>query len=846
MVKNYDITGMTCSACSSGIERAVGKLQGVNKVEVSLMGKCMRIECDESVLTDQAVFDCVTALGYGIYDEGTAPAEKEKSDDRKLFIRFIVSVCILVPLLYVSMGHMVYLPLPFFLDPAKGYAQWFALYQLILSAAVIGVNYKFFTRGFVALIKRVPNMDTLVALGSGVSFIYSLVLTVLIFIGAYNGNGEWYAQHMNLYFESAATILTLVTVGKWLEEKSKRKTGDEIEKLLRLAPDTVTVEVDGERKTVPVRSVKAGDICVVMQGDYVPVDGVIVEGHSFVDKSAITGESMPVEVSEGDRVTTASVNSGGVIKVRAEKVGGQTTLAQIIKMVRQAGASKAPIQKFADKVAGVFVPVVTAISLITFAVWLLIDGGFNPSHSVTYAISVLVVSCPCALGLATPVAIMTATGKAASLGVLYKDADALQKTRDLNCILLDKTATITEGKPQVSDFIAFDFDESRAQKIAGGIESNSNHPLAKCIAEYCGSGDQTENFEYVIGKGTKAQAAGVNYRLGNRALLDGIKISSEVSDIADTLSAQGKTVMYLSDESRVIAIIAVVDAVKQTSAEAVKLLKNRGIKLAMLTGDGKVAASAVAASVGIDDYMSEVMPEDKLKAVENMQNAGGVVAMVGDGINDSPALKKADVGVAIGDGTDVAIDSAGVVLVGGDLRALDTAIDLSRATVRNIKQNLFWAFFYNAVMIPLAAGVLSPIGVHFNPMWAALAMSLSSLFVVGNALRLLRYKNKNLKVKAPTENSDNNQAENSDINQNENNLEEDNYMKKLVSIEGMCCQHCADRVEKALSTVSGVVSADVKLKKNLAVIRSREEVSDEEIKKVVEDAGYKVTAIESK
>lgn len=823
MDKNYDITGMTCSACSSGIERAVGKLDGVKSAEVSLMGKSMHLEYDEAVLDEQTVFDCVISLGYGIYDEGEAPDEKAKNDDKSLFVRFIFSVCLLVPLMFISMGlpHIVEL---------GGNFKWTAVAQCVLSGAVIGINYKYFTRGVVALFKRVPNMDTLVALGSGVSFLYSLVLTVLLFFGITVGT----ATH--LYFESAAMILALVDIGKWLEEKSKKKTGDEIEKLLRLAPDTVTVEVDGERKSVPVRSVKAGDICVVMQGDYVPVDGVIVEGHSFVDKSAITGESMPVEVAVGDRVTTASVNTGGVIKVRAERVGGQTTLAQIIKMVRAAGASKAPIQKFADKVAGIFVPVVTALSLITFAVWLLIDGGFNANHCVTYAISVLVVSCPCALGLATPVAIMTATGKAASLGVLYKDADALQKTRELNCILLDKTATITEGKPRVSDFITYGADEAFAKSVAGGIESNSNHPLAKCIAEYCGNGEEVESFEYVIGRGAKAGLNGKEYRLGNRALLDGIKISKDVTAKAEELAAQGKTVTYLADGKSVLAIIAVTDAVKPTSTEAISLLKARGVKLAMLTGDGEVAARAVANSVGLDDFVAEVMPEDKLKAVENMQKAGAVVAMVGDGINDSPALKQADVGVAIGDGTDVAIDSAGVVLVGGDLRALDTAIDLSRATVRNIKQNLFWAFFYNTVMIPVAAGVLSPVGFYFNPMIAALCMSLSSLFVVCNALRLLLYKNKNLKVEKP---SDETTAE-------QNNKSEDEYMKKLVTIEGMCCDHCAARVEKALSAVNGIVSADVKLKKNLAVIRSRDEVSDDEIKKVVEEAGYKVTNIESK
>lgn len=840
MVKNYDITGMTCSACSSGIERAVNKLDGVSSAEVSLMGKSMRLDFNEAAFDEQAVFECVTALGYGIYEEGEAPSEVAKNDDKKLFIRFIISVSILAPLLYVSMGHMVSFPIPFFIDPSKGYAQWFALYQCVLTAAVTVVNFKFFTKGFTALIKRVPNMDTLVALGSGVSFIYSLVLTVLIFIGAYNGNKLWYGMHMDLHFESAATILALVTVGKWLEEKSKRKTGDEIEKLLKLAPDTVTVEVDGERKTVPVRSVKAGDVCVVMQGDYVPVDGIVIEGHGFIDKSAITGESMPVEVTAGDAVTTASVNTGGVIKVRAERVGGQTTLAKIIKMVRQAGASKAPIQKFADKVAGIFVPVVTAVSLLTFVVWLLIDGAFVPSHCVTYAISVLVVSCPCALGLATPVAIMTATGKAASLGVLYKDADALQKTRELNCILLDKTATITEGKPQVSDFVVFGCSDETARAIAGGIESNSNHPLAKCITDFCGRGVTVSGFEYIIGKGAKAEYSGKEYRLGNKALINGININKRVSEKAEQMASQGKTVMYLADEKAVLAVIAVSDSVKPTSGEAVRLLKKRGIKLAMLTGDGKIAAQAVANSVGLDDYLAEVMPEDKLKAVENMQNAGAVVAMVGDGINDSPALKKADVGIAIGDGTDIAIDSAGVVLVGGDLRALDTAVDLSRATVRNIKQNLFWAFFYNAVMIPVAAGALSPVGFYFNPMIAALCMSLSSLFVVGNALRLLLYKNKNLKRGGRVEIGD------GAISKNENILKEEGIMKKLITVEGMCCEHCANRVEKALSAVSGVVSADVKLKKNLAVVRSREGVSDDEITKVIEEAGYKVSGIETK
>lgn len=823
MVKNYDITGMTCSACSSGIEKSVAKLEGVAAVEVSLMGKSMRVDFDETTLSESQIFDCVEELGYGIFQEGEAPTEKRENGDKNLLIRFIISVCLLAPIMFLSMG------LPHIVELGEN-VKWTAVAQCVLSGAVLGVNYKYFTKGVSALFKKVPNMDTLVALGSGVSFIYSLVLTVLLFFNITVGGSH-------LYFESAAMILTLVDIGKWLEEKSKKKTGQEIEKLLRLAPDTVTVEVGGERRQIPAKSVKCGDVVVVMQGDYVPVDGEVIEGHAFLDKSAITGESMPVEVTEGDFVTTASVNSDGLIKVRASKVGGDTTLSQIIKMVRQAGASKAPIQKFADKVAGVFVPVVTAISLVTFLVWLIVDGGFNADHCVTYAISVLVVSCPCALGLATPVAIMTATGKAASLGVLYKDAEALQKTREINCVLLDKTATLTEGKPTVSDVVLFGMERASALNIAGAIEGNSNHPLAKCIASYCQSPDLAEGFEYTVGKGATALYGGVRYRLGNLALIEDLKVSKEVSQAAQRLSSQGKTVVYLADEKKVVALFAVADEIKKTSAEAVALLKNRRIKTAMLTGDNEVAAKAVADSVGIDDFVAGVLPEDKLRMVDNMQKIGGTVAMVGDGINDSPALKQADVGIAIGSGTDVAIDSAGVVLIGGDLRALDTAIDLSKATVRNIKQNLFWAFFYNVVMIPVAAGALSFVGLAFNPMWGALCMSLSSLFVVCNALRLLLYKNKTSRAGKP------------DAEQNKNEIKnsvEDGFMKKIISVEGMCCDHCAARVEKALSAVEGVVSADVKLKKKLAVVRSREEISNEVLTKVITDAGYTVAGIESK
>ena len=610
MDKKYDITGMTCSACSSGIERAVGKLDGVNRCEVSLMGKTMKVEFDESVLSEEEVVATVKSLGYGIYEEGSTPQIKTKNNDGQLFIRFIISIVLLVPLMYVSMGHMWGAPIPDFLNPHHGNSQWFALYQAILSAAIIGVNYSFFKNGVVAAFKRVPNMDTLVALGSGVSFIYSLVITVFIFIGDNPINNA-----MNLHYESAAMILALVTLGKWLEEKSKKKTGSEIEKLLKLAPDTVTIEVNGELKTVSVKEVKVGDILVVKQGEYVPVDGTVVSGNAFVDKCAITGESLPVEVTVNQTVTSAAIVKSGTLKIRAEKIGEDTTLSKIIKMVREAGASKAPLQKIADKIAGIFVPVVVFISLLTFIIWLIIDGGFNPEHSVTYAISVLVVSCPCALGLATPVAIMTATGKGASLGILYKDAESLQKVCGINTVLLDKTATITQGKLTVTEMITFAVERNFALKLACGIEKNSNHPLAKCLVDYAKESFEVENFEYIVGKGATAEYENKKYYLGNEKLLENIKISQKAKSAAQALSQSGNTVVYLADESGVLAVIAFADTVKEGSKDAIALLKNRNLRVAMLTGDSQATAQAVADAVGIDEFVADVLPEDKLKAV---------------------------------------------------------------------------------------------------------------------------------------------------------------------------------------------------------------------------------------
>ncbi|MCD8307908.1 MAG: heavy metal translocating P-type ATPase [Clostridia bacterium] len=846
MEKRYDITGMTCSACSSGIERTVSKLDGVTSCEVSLIGKSMKVVYDPAVLAEQDIMDAVTGLGYGIYFEGEAPKTRKSRRDIQLLIRFIVSVVFLVPLMTFSMCYMFGGPVPKGIDPNEGNGQWFCLVTLILSAVVIGINYEYFTRGIKAVFKKVPNMDTLVCLGSGVSFIYSLVLTILIFIGIYNPNkAAWADFTMDLHFESAAMILALVDLGKWLEELSKKKTGDAVEKLLKLTPDTVLVVRDGSERMIPVSQVEEGDIVIIKQGEYIPVDGVIVEGTSAVDKSAITGESLPVEVQPGDEVMSASLVTSGVIRIKALKVGDETTLSKIVKMVREAGTSKAPIQKFADQVAGIFVPIVVVIALITFLVWLIVDGGFVAEHCITFAINVLVVSCPCALGLATPVAIMTSTGKAASFGILYKDAECLQNVRDVNAILLDKTATITEGKPEVNAFYSFGMDEKKALRIACGIEKNSNHPLAKCVVSFAeGDSADVEDFVYTVGKGAEAYYDGRHYFLGNERFITQSRITGDVRRLAYRLSTEGNTVIYLADERRVVALFSIADRVKTHSKEAVELLKSRDIRVAMLTGDGEKTAKAVAASVGIDDYLAECLPEDKLKAVQNLHLAGGTVAMVGDGINDSPALKEADVGIAIGNGTDIAIDSAGVVLVGDDLRALDTVIDLSKATVRNIKENLFWAFIYNIIMIPVAAGVFYSLNFTFSPWISAACMCVSSLFVVCNALRLLLYKNKRYSLDpapvpvreipegaVPAETQDNSASA------------DGGKMKKTVYVDGMMCQHCVMHVTNAISSCTNVESVNVDLKKGTAEVTYTEPVSDEEITKAVLDAGYTVRKI---
>ncbi len=832
MEQRFTVTGMTCAACSAGIQKTVRKMDGVENAEVSLMGESMTVDYDEKVVSADAIMDAVRGLGYGASleekkEEQKAVREQSASahqaeEAKRLKVRFFSSLCFLVPLLYFTMGHMLGAPLPFFWKQGSN----FALIELLLTTPIIVINFAFFRSGIKAAIKRVPNMDTLVSLGSAVSYLYSIVV---MFILPYREDSMQFAMNY-LFFESSAMVLTLVTLGKWLEACSKSKTGDEIEKLLRLAPDTVTVEDENGMRTVPLRELRIGDIVVVRQGDSIPADGVIVSGETFLDKSAITGESLPVEAGEGDYVTSATINKGNVIRVRAEKIGEETMLAKIVRLVRTAGTSKAPIERTVDKIAAIFVPVVLLIAAVDFIVWMILwaTGAVEVRffEVLSMAISILVISCPCALGLATPVAVMAATGRGASLGILYKDAEALQKAGKIKNVLLDKTATLTEGKPRVTDFVALDQSDGRELLgVIAGIERNSNHPLAGSILEKALQENvapaEVEKFRYQSGMGALADYKGITYSIGNEKLVRQCGADPKNFGGRDAeFAKQGKTVLYVCRGDRAAALVAVADTLKSGSKEAVEGLNELGMNTVMLTGDSKGAANAIAAEVGISEVYSEVLPEDKLKAVLEKKHSG-MTAMVGDGINDSPALKEADVGVAMGNGTDIAIDSADIVLVGGDLRALENAVGLSRATVRNIHENLFWAFIYNLLCIPIAAGALYALGVVLDPMYGAAAMSLSSVFVVLNALRLMRFK----PIKA----------------KNKKNIQKgEESMEKTLLIEGMSCGHCSARVESALNALEGT-KATVNLKKKCAVVET--EQPDDVLIHAVEEAGYSVKKI---
>ncbi len=733
--KKYSVTGMMCAACAAGIERVVKKIVGVTSCTVSLMGESMEAEFDESVASDEAIRAAVKALGYGIYDFGKVPEKKGRG--LTLLTRFIISLSLLIPEMYLAMGHMI--------SPAiVPHGWWNYGFQLALTLAILCVNYAFFVSGVRAAVKLVPNMDTLVTLGAAVSFVYSVVTVSLD------------PMTHTVFFESAAMIVTLVTLGKFLEDKSKKRTGKELEKLRALAPDTVTVERDGTQKAIPMSEVEVGDRVIVRQGESIAVDGKVVFGHAFVDTSAVTGESLPVELCEGDGAVSASIVTGGYLTIEAEKVGEDTMLSGIIRMVREAGTSKAPIQKLADKISAVFVPVVVGLALLTFMIWMLVTHDVQKAFN--FGVSVIVISCPCALGLATPVAVMAATGRGAGLGVLFKNAEALQKLATAKEIFLDKTATLTEGTPKV---VFFEEYEEGAKGIAYALESKLSHPLARCIAAFCERGEECENVAFIAGMGATGVVNGKNYFLGNARMMQSmsVKIEEQLSTYS-ALSEEGKTVLFLSDETRVLALFALADTLKEGSRNAVEELAALGCLPVMLTGDNAAVARHIAAEAGIPAQegcvRAELLPEDKLRIVRDAREqnerakkeshtarrANSHVAMVGDGINDAPALKEADIGVAMGNGTDVAIESADVVLVKGDLKALPKAVRLAKKTMRIIRQNLFWAFFYNCIGIPLAAGAFAVLGVVLNPMIAAAAMSLSSLFVVTNALRLMRFMKK--------------------------------------------------------------------------------------------------------
>ena len=797
MKQRFNVTGMTCSACSARVERVAGQVSGVRKAEVNLLAGRMDVDYDETKTSPQAIIDAITREGYGAaLSSGEHAARKNAAQEKRLKnmqTRIWVSAVSLILLMYVSMGHMVGLPMPHvFHDGMRGFFIMAAT-ELLFLLPILIVNRVFFTSGFAKLFHGAPNMDTLVAVGSAAGILYSFYA---ILTGETTG----------LYFESSGMILTLVTLGKYFETRAKGKTGQAIEKLMDLSPKTAVVERDGAEREIPVEEVVVGDILCVRPGGRIPVDGVVVSGSSAVDESALTGESMPVAKSEGDRVAAATINKTGFLCFRAEKVGEDTTLAQIIRLVEEAGGSKAPIARLADKIAGVFVPVVMCIALAAAIVWLAL--GKSVDYALSVGISVLVISCPCALGLATPVAIMVGTGRGAELGVLFKSAESLEELHKVTAVVMDKTGTLTEGKPVVTDLAPNGISTQELLRLAAGLEKQSEHPLAEAVlkkaAEEGIAIPEAEHFRSVPGKGIEAELGGVRYLSGNRAFLQEHGVEPED---AERFAREGKTPLYFAAaDGRFLGTIAVADVEKKTSRKAVQALQRRHMEVVLLTGDNALTANVIAKRLGIARVISGVLPADKEKTVRQLQSEGKVVAMVGDGINDAPALMRADVGIAIGAGTDVAMESADVVLMHSDPMDVVRAVDLSRAVIRNIKENLFWAFFYNTLGIPIAAGVLIPLGIRLSPMLGAAAMSLSSVFVVTNALRLRFFKPKTEDISGEMPPA----KTNTDM--------EETKMQTVLKVEGMMCGHCKAHVEKALMGVPGVEQAEADLEKKTATV----------------------------
>ncbi len=835
----YNVTGMSCAACSARVEKAVSKVKGVTSCSVSLLTNSMGVEGTASA---QDVINAVTEAGYGAsVKDGEKSADTSNGADALadretplLKKRLIASIVFLLILMYFSMGHMMWnWPLPAWFD---GNHVAMGLVQLLLAGIVMVINQKFFISGFKSLWRRSPNMDTLVALGSAASFIWSVYALFMMTDAQVHGNMDGVMTYMDeFYFESAAMILTLITVGKTLEARSKGKTTDALKSLMKLAPKTATVIRDGTEQVIPAEQVNKGDIFVVKPGENIPVDGIVTEGTSAVNEAALTGESIPVDKAVGERVSAATINQSGYLKCEASRVGEDTTLSQIIKMVSDAAATKAPIAKIADKVSGVFVPIVITIAIITTIVWLLIGREF--SFALARGISVLVISCPCALGLATPVAIMVGNGMGAKNGILFKTAVSLEEAGKVQVVALDKTGTVTKGEPKVTDIVTADgVEENELLRIAAALESKSEHPLAKAVMAYSKersiAAEDVTDFTALVGNGISALLDGKKLTGGSLKFIgDSFNISDTLKSTVEKLSEEGKTPLLFAREDKIEGIIAVADTIKEESPQAVKELQNMGIRVVMLTGDNERTAKAIGTQSGVDEVIAGVLPDGKEAVIRRLKQYGKV-AMVGDGINDAPALTSADIGIAIGAGADVAIDAADVVLMKSVLSDVPAAIRLSRATLTNIHENLFWAFIYNVIGIPLAAGVFVPLGLTLNPMFGAAAMSLSSFCVVSNALRLNfskihdqsrdnKVKNKvTVPVRSP-----------------------DGDMTKTINIKGMMCENCEHHVKTALEGLDGVLSAEVSHSKGTAVVTLKTEVGNGTMKKTVEAQGYKVTSI---
>ncbi|MFR8456872.1 MAG: heavy metal translocating P-type ATPase [Oscillospiraceae bacterium] len=836
MTEQFAVTGMTCAACSAHVEKAVSRLSGVQSAPVNLMLGSMTVTYDEKAVTESDIIAAVKAAGYGASPASqTDQGQLRRDQDAALCRRkkhLIWSVVFLVPLFYLSMGHMMGLPLPQVLHT---HPLLLACLQLALVIPILILNRNYFTVGFSRLVKLSPNMDSLVAVGAAAGLVYSLIEMGLLAAGQVSGMPD-------LYFESAGMILTLVTVGKYLEERSRGKTTGAISALLALAPESAMVRRQGQELTIPTEEIVAGDTVIVRQGGRIPVDGVITDGHAAVDESAITGESLPVEKVPGDAVTSATVTSSGYLELRATRVGGDTTLSQIIRLMEEAASSKAPISRLADRISGIFVPAVMAISLTAALLWAFV-GGMDVRFCLSIAIAVLVISCPCALGLATPVAIMVGTGQAAQQGILIKSAESLELLHKVQTVVLDKTGTVTMGQPRVTDILcAPGVTEEELLCVAASAEKPSEHPLAHAIVEESQARHiplcPVSDFRSVPGGGIQATLSGEAVLAGNAGYLaqNGVSLAAMEAD-AHRLAEDGKTPLFFAESGHLLGCIAVADVVKPDSAKAIAALRRMGRRVVLLTGDNQRTANAIARQIGVDQVIAQVLPQDKAKCVAQLQQQGQRVAMVGDGVNDAPALAQADVGLAIGAGTDIAIESADVVLMKSSLLDIPAAMDLSRAVLRNIKQNLFWAFFYNSIGIPVAAGVLYPaLHLTLNPMLAAAAMSLSSVCVVSNALRLRGWKppvfSDHPVPTAPLPESAVFQSQG----------KEENTVNKTIHIDGMMCAHCTGRVEKALNDLPGV-EATVDLDSKSAAVTCTPDVSDDTLRQAVEDAGYHVTGI---